>query len=369
MKPAPFNYIISIALFITISSCGNNANNNSIAGNNSSALNNLDTIPIFLLAQKKVEKKIELPAELLPYEQTELFAKVQGYVKNVKVDIGDYVRKGQTLAIIEAPEVNTKYEEFQTSLLSAKAKYNESLDNYQRLWKASQASTPGIVAPVELERNRQQMFADSASYYAAEKLAQSYKEVSGYLILKAPFDGVIVSRKADPGNLAGINTSIVTVQNNKVLRLRVAVPENYIASYAGSDTIQFKMDAFPQKLFTAKLTRRTETIDPNTRTELWEYDYNNSNKILKAGAFAYAQLKIVRQTKSFVVPASSIVTTQEKKFVIRVKNFKAEWVDVRQGITMDSGVEIFGNLNNNDTLVLRGSDERKPGSTGYWKMN
>src|SRR5579862_4656527 len=367
MKPAPFNYIVSIVYYIIISSCGNNAINNSAVGNNNSAANNPDTIPVFLLAQMKVEKKIELPAELLPYEQTELFAKVQGYVKDVKVDIGDYVRKGQTLSVIEAPEVNTKYEEFQTSLLAAKAKYNESLDNYQRLWKASQATTPGIVAPVDLERNRQQMLADSASYHAAEKLAQSYKEVTGYLVLKAPFDGVITSRKADPGNLAGINTSIVTVQNNKILRLRVAVPENYIGTQAASDIVQFKMDAFPEKLFAARLTRKTETIDPITRTELWEYDYDNANRQLKAGAFAYVQFNITRGTKSFVIPSSSIATTQEKKFVIRVKNNKAEWVDIRQGITMDDGVEIFANLNEKDTLLLRATDERKPGSQGFWK--
>src|ERR1022692_1925304 len=133
MKPVHYNHIVSVVLFITVSACGNNANNNPASGSTSSAVNNLDTVPVFLLSQKKVEKKIELPAELLPYEQTELFAKVQGYIRDVKVDIGDYVSKGQTLAIIEAPEVNTKYAEFQTSLLAAKAKYNASLDNYQRL--------------------------------------------------------------------------------------------------------------------------------------------------------------------------------------------------------------------------------------------
>jgi membrane fusion protein (multidrug efflux system) len=369
MKPVHYCYVVLVVLFITISACSNNASNNPTSGSNSPAVTNLDTVPVFLLSQRKVEKKIELPAELLPYEQTELFAKVQGYVRDVKVDIGDYVSKGQTLAIIEAPEVNTRYAEFQTSLLAAKAKYNASLDNYQRLYKASQANTPGIIAPVDLERNRQQMLADSASYYAADKLAQSYKEVSGYLVLKAPFDGIITSRKADPGNLAGMNTPVVTVQNNKTLRLRIAVPESYIASQSASDSIQFKMDAFPEKLFKAKLTRKTGTIDPSTRTELWEYDYNNSNKILKAGAFSYVQLKITRQTPSFVVPSSAIATTQEKKFVIRVKNDKAEWIDVRQGITMDEGVEIFGNLSINDTLVGRATDERKPGSSAFWKLN
>ncbi len=363
------HYMVLFALSVTLSACDNNAGNNTTSQGNTLADNKLDTVPVFLLSQKKIEKNIELPAELLPYEQTEMFAKVQGYLKDVNADIGDYVRKGQTVATIEAPEVNSKYAEFQTSLLGAKAKFSASLDNYQRLYRASQANTPGIVAPVDLERVRLQMLADSASYSAAEKLAQSYKEVSGYLILKAPFDGIITARKADPGNLTGMNTPVVTVQNNKILRLRVAVPESYIASRSLSDSVQFKLDAFPEKLFKAKLTRKTGTIDPNTRTELWEYDYNNSSKILKAGAFANVQLKITRQALSFVVPSSSIATTQEKKFLIRVRNDKAEWIDVRQGLTLDDGIEIFGNLSVSDTVVLRATDERKPGATAFWKLN
>ncbi|MBS1932872.1 MAG: efflux RND transporter periplasmic adaptor subunit [Bacteroidetes bacterium] len=358
-------HILFISSLIAVISCNDNAANNA---SYSSSKPGADTVAVFLLSQKKVIKKIELPAELLPYEQAELSAKVQGYVKEMKVDIGDKVRKGETLAIIEAPEVNTKYAEFQTSLLAAKAKYNASLDNYLRLWKASQANTPGIVAPVDLERNKQQMLADSASYYASEKLAQSYKEVSGYLILKAPFDGIITTRKADPGDLVNQNSVIVTVQNNRILRLRVAVPEIYVSSGNASDTIQFKMDAFPEKIFKAKLTRKTETIDPSTRTELWEYDYNNNEKILKAGAFAYVQLKIEREFPSFVVPFSAVASTQEKKFVIRVKNNKAEWIDVRQGMTLDEGVEIFGNLSLNDTLFFRATDERKPGTIAFWKL-
>jgi len=306
---------------------------------------------------------------LLPYEETVLFAIVQGYVKEVKVDIGDQVRRGQTLAVIAAPEVNTRYAEFQTALLSAKAKYNASEDNYKRLWRASQANSPGIVAPVDLERNRQQKLADSASYAAAEKLAQSYQEVSGYLLIKAPFDGVITARKADPGNLAGTNTSVLTIQNNKILRLRIAVPEIYISSQPVSDTVQFKIDAYPEKLFRAKLTRKTGTIDPNTRTEIWEYDFINQQKQLKAGAFAYVQLKISRQNLSFVVPATAIATTQEKRFAIRIRGSKTEWVDIRQGITLDNGVEIFGNLYAGDTLVTRATDERKPGSSAYWRLD
>jgi RND family efflux transporter MFP subunit len=293
---------------------------------------------------------------------------VPGYIKDVKVDMGDKVRRGQTLAIIEAPELQTKYAEFQASLQAAKAKYMSSADVYQRLSKAAQAKTPGIVAPVELERSRNQYLADSASYEASRQLAQSYKAVAGYLVLQAPFDGVITARNADRGTLVGNNQSILTIQHNSRLRLRVAVPELYVASGAVSKTANFRVDAYPNKLFQATLTRKSESIDPQTRTELWEYVYDNRNNELKTGSFAYVKLGLERTGNSFIIPPTAVVTNQERKFVIQVKEGKAAWVDVRQGMSTDKGVEVFGDINNNDTLVVRATDERKPGSTAFWKL-
>jgi membrane fusion protein (multidrug efflux system) len=313
-----------------------------------------------------VAKNIELPAELLPYEQSAIFAKVQGYVKEIKVDIGDRVRRGQTLAIIDAPELQTKYAEFQSSLQAAKAKYLSSTDLFQRLYKASQAKTPGIVAPVDLERSRNQLSADSATYEAAKKQAQSYKEVAGYLILEAPFDGIITTRNADKGALVGNNQVVLTLQNNHSLRLRVSVPELYVAS-APIKEVSFRVDAYPEKLFKATLARKSGNIDPVTRTELWEYRYDNTLNDLKSGAFAYVKINVARGGYSFIVQPTVIVTNQERKFVIRIKDGKAEWVDVRQGMSTDKGIEIFGNLQRGDTLVARGNEERKPGSTAYWK--
>jgi len=359
-----YGYLITPLFCLVIASCGEDAKTAAPA----TAAGGLDTVPVFLLAKKKVAKKTELPAELLPYEQADLSARVQGYIREMKVDIGDHVKKGQVLAVVDAPEVNTQSSEYEASLQAAKAKYNASADHYQRLERASQAKTPGIVAPVDLERSRQQMLADSASLNAAIKLAQSYKEISGYLLLKAPFNGIVTARKADPGNMAGANNTLLTIQNNTTLRLRVAVPESFINSGAAADTVHFKTDAFPEKAFTARLARKSGTIDPATRTELWEYDYNNKSGELKAGSFAYVQLTMARTGTSFVVPFPAVATTQEKRFVIRITNGKAEWVDVRKGITLDNGTEIFGNLLEGDTLVGNATDERKPGSAGYWRV-
>lgn len=328
-----------------------------------------DTVPVFVLHDTSVTKSIELSAELLPYEQAELFARVQGYIRDLKVDMGDKVSRGQTLAIIEAPELQTKYAEFQASLQAAKAKYMSSADVYQRLSKAAQAKTPGIVAPVDLERSRNQYLADSASYEASRQLTRSYKEVAGYLVLQAPFDGVITARNADRGTLVGNNQAILTIQRNNKLRLRVAVPEVYVASGAVDKTTNFRVDAYPNKLFQAALSRKSESIDPQTRTELWEYVYDNNNHELKSGSFAYVKVGLQRPGNSFIIPPTAIVTNQERKFVIKIKEGKAAWVDVRQGMSTDKGIEVFGELNNNDTLMIRATDERKPGSTAFWKIN
>ncbi len=327
-----------------------------------------DTVAAFILHDTSVAKSIELPAELLPYEQAQLFSRVQGYVREIKVDIGDKVHRGQTLALIEAPELQTKYAEFQSSLQAAKARYMSSADLYQRLYRASQAKTPGIVAPVDLERSHNQLLADSASWESARKLAQSYREMADYLVIQAPFDGIVTARSVDRGALVGNNQVVLTVQDNRTMRLRIAVPELYVASGGSIKETAFRVDAWPEKLFSATLTRKSESIDPVTRTELWEFIYHNQNNELKAGTFAYVKLNLQRTGHSFVVPPSAIVTTQERKFILCVKNGKVAWVDVRQGLSTDKGIEIFGAIANGDTLVLRGSDERKPGSTAYWKL-
>jgi membrane fusion protein (multidrug efflux system) len=234
--------------------------------------------------------------------------------------------------------------------------------------KAAQAKTAGIVAPVDLERTHQQYMADSASYEAARQLAQSYKQVAGYLILQAPFDGIVTARNTDRGTIVGNNQSLLTIQNNHTLRLRIAVPELYTAAGNGIKEVAFRVDAYPEKLFTAALARKSGSIDAVTRTELWEFRYNNAGGEIKAGSFAYVKLNLQRKDKSFVLPPTAIATTQERKFVLRVKEGKAEWVDVRQGMSTDKGIEVFGNLNNKDTVVVRATDERKPGSAASWKL-
>jgi membrane fusion protein, multidrug efflux system len=351
---------------LLLASCGNSAKD--AAATTATATPAADTAQVFLLKTDTLKKVVELPGELIPYLQTDLFAKVQGYVQAMKVDIGDRVRKGQTLAVIDAPEVNTQFTQSMAAQQAAKARLTTSTDNYNRLYRASQSSSPGIVAPVDLENSRNQMMADSASYEALRQQSKAYKEVSGYLYITAPFDGVITARKADPGALVNANAMLLTVQDNNTLRLRVAVPEIYVSAAGSNKNLYFSVDAYPEQRFTCVLTRKTETIDPGTRTELWEFGVDNGKHLLKAGTFVYAKIALGRSTPSFILPPSAIATTLERRFVIKVKNGKVQWVDVRQGMTTDAGIEVFGDLATGDTLVTKATDERKPGTQAYWKM-
>lgn len=354
---------------VLLAACGNTDKEGSTTNATAIATPISDTVQAFLLKTDTLKKVVELPGELIPYLQTDLFAKVQGYVQTMKVDIGDKVRKGQTLAILDAPEVNTQIAQSIAAQQSSKAKLTTSTDNYNRLYRASQSPSPGIVAPVDLENSHNQMLADSASYEALHQQSKAYKEVSGYLYITAPFDGVITARKADPGALVNANSMLLTVQANNTLRLRVAIPEIYVSAAGNNKNLSFSVDAYPEQRFTALLTRKTETIDPSTRTELWEFSVDNNKHLLKAGAFVYAKIVLGRSTPSFVLPPSAIATTLERKFVIKVKDGKAQWIDVRQGMTTDDGVEVFGNLATGDTLLVKATDERKPGTTAYWKLH
>ncbi|WP_286766729.1 MULTISPECIES: efflux RND transporter periplasmic adaptor subunit [Sphingobacterium] len=327
-----------------------------------------DTVPVFILSGSEVNKSIELPAELLPYETANLTPKVEGYIKEIRVDIGDKVSKGQVLAVIDAPELRTKFAEYNAALSSAQSKYQSSKDVYERLYRASQAKTSGIVAPVDLEKSRNQKLTDSAAYQSAKSLAQSYKEVAGYLVITAPFNGVVTARNADRGALVGQSSPIFTIQNTSTLRLRVAVPETYISAETKGKDVDFRVESNPDKRFSAQLARKSGAIDPKNRTEIWEYRFNNSNNDLKAGSFAYVKLNLQRNSASLVIMPSAIATNQERRFVIALKNGKAEWVDVRQGMSTENGIEVFGELNAGDTLVVRATDERKPGSEAFWKV-
>lgn len=316
----------------------------------------------FILTKQEVSKTMELPAELLPYEKAELYAKVDGYVEKVLTDIGDQVKQGDVLVVLEAPEMAARYAQANAEFQEAEAKLNASTDKYNRIRKASQQK--GVIADAEVINSRNQMLADSAVLASTQSAARVYKQLESYLLIQAPFNGIVTNRFVDPGDLVGASgqKKLLTVERPDKFRIRIYIPESFVNSIPAKDLLSFRTDALPGKSFKATLTRKSGSIDRDTRTELWEYEYSNEDGILKPGMYTVADLELRRPDASFLVSYPAVVTTLEKKFVIRVRSEKVEWIDVREGIDTGNGIEIFGNLNEGDTLLTRGSEELKEGT-------
>ncbi|TWI78994.1 RND family efflux transporter MFP subunit [Lacibacter cauensis] len=319
----------------------------------------IDSTVVFTLQSAALDKTVSLPGELLPNEKVQVYGKVSGYVKKIFVDIGSPVKQGQVIAILDAPEMQSKIAESKQRLASVKAKWISSTDVFKRLAEASKSD--GVIAPTDLEKAKNQVASDAALVEAAQSELNAVQQTADYLTLRAPFTGIVTKRNVDAGAYVGkaAEMPLFEIEDNSSLRLRIAVPEAMTGTKVKDEKVQFTIKAIPGKKYEGKLSRKSGSLDVNTRSEVWEFVINNNDHSLKAGMFADCKINIQRDGKSFFVPFSAVVTTLEKKFVIKVQNNITSWVDVGQGVNATDKAEIFGKLDEGDTLVLKGNEELK----------
>jgi len=304
------------------------------------------TTPSVVVAKvvaQKLSKPLRLPGELWAWRNVALYAKVTGFVEKIDVDRGSEVKRGDLLAKLTAPE-------FEAQKSEAEAKLAANLATAKRLEEA--AKTPGVVAGNEVEIAQKQVEADRARI-------KVYAQNEEYLRIAAPFDGVITERNVHEGSIVGPSTtqSIVRIQEIARLRLTAYVPESAVGGIAVGQKLKFTVSAYPGDTFTGTVARVAHSLDTKMRTMPVELDVDNRDKRLSPGMVAEIHWEVTRPEPSLFVPASAVVTTTERKFVIRVKDGETEWVDVRPGQLAGALVEVFGNLAAGDTVAQRWTDE------------
>ena len=319
-----------------------------------------------ILAKKDVSNQLSLPGELEGYYETGIIAKVNGYVKQILVDIGDQVSQGQLLVELEAPELMSQLEGAYSEQQVKEAVYLNSKGKYGRLKQTNK--TAGAVSPYDMDFTKTTIVADSLSFIASVAKYQSIKNLTNYLNITAPFEGIITDRALAPGALVGPNDKnlvpILKLKNESKLRLHIAVPEKHIAEIKKGDLVRFTVNSYPDKSFEGKITRISKTLNTQTRSEIIEIVIDNKSGVLIPGMYAQASLPIQRLEPSFVVPQSAVATTMERSFVIKVTHGTTPvWVDVQKGELQGEKVEVFGNLTAGDTLLNIASDEIRPSET------
>jgi len=320
-------------------------------------------------------KASRLPGELKPFLAVDVRARVTGFIESVEVDRGSTVKKGQVLVRLSAPELaaqvaeaESKGQAVEAQKAEARAKLLAAESTYDRLKAAS--ATPGVIAGNELVLAEKAVEAAKAALGALDSAAAAasaailpLKEMQKYLLVEAPFDGVVTERMIHPGALVGPSAgALVRIEQNTKLRLVIAVPEAEAGVVPRGAPVQFRVPAFPGQTFSASVSRMARSVDPVTRTMAVEADVNNTGGSLAPGMYAEVEWTARRAKASLLVPPSAIATTTERSFVIRVSGGKAEWVNVSKGVAVGDLVEIFGAVSEGDVVVKRASDEIRNGS-------
>ncbi len=366
-KNRPINAlaILAISASLLLGACHSDDKANQEAKQEQQQQNALDVPPVSVapVEKGKLSSTIAVPGELLPYQEVDLYAKINSYVKKLMVDIGSEVHQGQVLATLEAPEINSQLIGAQSRIKQQEAVYAASKAMYDRLLNTSK--TPGTISQNDLEQAEAKKNADAGTVEAAKS---AYKEVLinlDYLQVKAPFDGVVTTRNVNLGAYVGPGGKnadpMFVIQDQNRLRLVVSVPESYTGGLSNKSEVSFTVRELPGQTFKAKIARLAGALDDKLRSERVEMDVYNKGKKLLPHMYADVNVPLPSHDSTLIVPKSAVVTSTEKVFVIKITNHHAEWVEVKKGFQLGDRMEVYGNLKAGDNVVKNATDEIRDG--------
>lgn len=361
-------------------SCSSENSAETQAASQSSTAQALPQIDVTVVKSQVLNATISLPAELAPYESVEMYARETGFLKSIKVDRGSRVKQGEIIAELEAPELlaqraqaDAAYQSTESQLAAGQAKLAADQATYQHLSTA--AKTPGVVAANDLDIAQKTALGDEATVASLEKTAAAAKEglqavaqLESYLKIYAPFDGEVTTRYVHPGALVGpaggvgAMTPIVKIETLARHRLVVPVPENDVGGVPEKTEVTFTVPSFPGRTFRAPVTRISHDVDTKTRTMPIELDVSDPHMELVPGTFCEVEWPLHRTYPTLFVPASAVASDLQRTFVIRIRQNKTEWVNVKTGVRAGALIEVFGDLHEGDEVATRGTDQLRAGT-------
>lgn len=359
-----FNLRISVVACLVLISCGGNHKPVDITERRAVKQVNSSRYEIGTVKAQPLASEVKLPGQLRPFEEVNIYAKVNGFVKTVEVDRGSVVKANQVLLTLEAPEMESQVQVALSKLTQAQENAAASRDKYRRLLDASKEV--GAVAPLDLDNALSRMKADEAIVMSEKSNMELMNNMKGYLRVTAPFDGVIVQRNISAGTLVGPGSKandlpLLVLQQLQKLRLEVFIPEAYVDKVDLQRPVTFTYNAMPGVTHQAKISRSANALS-SLRSEAVEIDVQNKDQSLKAGMYAEVRIPLLSNATSLLVPNHAVVRSTERQYVIGVQDGKAVYKDVKVGLTSNDVTEVFGDLKDQDQILFHASDEIREGT-------
>jgi RND family efflux transporter MFP subunit len=296
---------------------------------------------------------VVLPGETQPYINSPVYARASGYLVKWYHDIGSRVKKGELLAVLDAPELDKQLAQAQADLDTSKANSNLAkitAERWQGLVKTRSVSKQSTDQAVD-----NQLASDATvNSYAANQ--GHYAQLVGFEKIYAPFDGIITMRNTDNGWLiaAGQNTpgqELFQIGQISTLRVFVAVPEVYSRAARVGSKATLTLDEYPDQTFQGTVTRTSSSIDIASRTLNTEVDIDNSKGLLLPGAYVRVHLALPAQIHSVIIPSSTLLFRTQGLQVGVVRNNVAQLVPVSIGTDFGETVQITSGLSTSDDVI------------------
>jgi RND family efflux transporter MFP subunit len=338
---------------------------------------------------------LALAGQFQPYQVIDVHPKVSGFIRSIYVDIGDKVRQGQTLAVLEVPELQAQLEgtvaqvarskdeivRAQHDVARAEAEYAALHANNDRMQAAAKAQ-PGLIAQQELDDIQSKNLAAAAQVDAAKAALaaaqgaaqvaradnQRVSAIQNYTRVTAPLDGVITWRYADTGALIQSGTDsnnqalpIVKLSESGLLRLRMPVPENAVRYVKVGDELQIRVDALGRS-FTGQVVRFTRDVNFETRTMETEVDVENKDLSIDPGMYANTELELDHVENVLTIPVEALVLKGNREIVyVLDSDHRVHQRTVQVGLEGSALAEIKSGLAQGERVILGGQEKYQEG--------
>jgi len=302
--------------------------------------------------------EIALPGNTQAYNDTPIYSRTSGYLKEWFFDIGAHVQKGQLMAIIETPEVDQQLQVAQADLKSAQADLtlaDTTSERYQSLLKSDSVSKQETDVAIGGAA------AKHAAVDAAEASVRRLEQLQSFERVYAPFSGIVTVRNTDIGALidagsAAAPKELFRIASTERLRVFVAVPETYAPAIRNGDTASLTLDEYPGQQFTGTIARNSSAIDPASRTLNVEVDFDNAGGKLLPGAYVFAHFKLPQEVRLLSVPANTLLFRAEGLRVGIVRNGRVHLQPIVIGKDNGTSLEVSSGVSADDAIILDPSD-------------
>jgi RND family efflux transporter MFP subunit len=292
-----------------------------------------------------------LPGALQAFVDTPIRARTSGYVARWLVDIGDRVNAGQTLAVIESPEVDRELNQTRASLEQAQANLELARVTAER-WKT--LGLQNAVARQDIDQKNADYEARQADVAAARANVERLEQLKGFETVVAPFDGVISARNVDIGTLinAGSGPELFHLSQSDTLRAYLDVPQRYVPDIRVGVPVDVEISEFPQARFPGKVVRFAGALDAASRTLHVEVEIPNRDGRLFAGMFCEVRLHLRTTNPPILIPSNDAIIRAAGTLVAVVTDHNTIHLQVvKLGRDFGTQIEVLDGLPENARVV------------------